>query len=225
MRVREIRDRHRFRCLIARSMLSLSTLALCTCHSAPPAIYAVGDTMLPSFAVGENIAVGATDATWRRGDIAVFAWAGDRDRMYVKRIIGVAGDAVAVKGTEVSINGTPIARCHVGHWSFQLADQSAHEGELWLEAFGANRWLVVHDPAGIHAPPGGPWTVSPGEVFVIGDNRENSFDTRVWFEQTKRALPIEWIVGVARSEAPPHLPAGAEALRGKLEECVARLSG
>src|SRR5947208_3342124 len=154
------------------------------CAHTPPQGFTAGDSMIPTFPVGAQLRVTKL-ARPARGCAIVFRVPGKEKSSYVKRIVGVAGDTIVVDGTELVLDGKPVPRCRVGAWAYE-----AHTGEIWLEALPGAKWLVFHDTAGVHAPPRGPWTVAPGQVFVIGDNRENSFDSRMW-----GGLPSDAIVG------------------------------
>ena len=163
--------------------------------------------MIPSIAVGAKVTVDGGGRAPARGTVLVFRAPQRPDRTYVKRVIGLAGDTIAANGEQIVLNGAPIARCRVGAFG---------AGEIWLEGIAGSRWLVLHGAAD-HAVPGGPWTVAPGEVFVLGDNRENSHDSRFW-----GGLPVRFIVGAARVVAPA-LPSGAEQLAPELTRCTATL--
>ena len=178
--------------------------------------------MLPTLDVGTRIDVKQLDAPPGRGRLIVFRAPEAPDREYAKRVIGVAGDTLSMNGTEVVLNGAPIFRCAVGPWRYAERDGSVRTGELWLEALDGTKWLVFHDAA-LPSGPTGPWTVAPGEVFVLGDNREHSHDSRVWFGGKGGGLPLKLVVGgPAASE--PTLPIGAEPLAGALRACAAEVS-
>jgi len=195
-------------------VVTLAIMATACTQHADAASYTAGDSMVPSIAVGERIALGNGEPV--SGRVVVFRWEGN-GREYVKRVIGIAGDAIAANGTEITVNGAPIPRCRIGTWSFD-----GHAGEIWLEALAGVTWLVYHDSTNSVAERG-PWKVAPGEVFVLGDNRENVTDSRKWFAGKGGGLPLGWIVGTA-SAAAPRLPAGAESLRSAFGLCVAALS-
>ena len=186
-------------------------VVLVGCAHVPPQRFTAGDTMLPTFPIRAPLQVTKLDRP-ERGRVIVFRFLAKPRSSYVKRIVGVAGDRVAVDGTEVVLNGKPILRCHVGAWGY-----GAHQGEIWLEAIPGAKWLVFHDTAGVHAPPHGPWIVAPRQVFVFGDNRENSYDSRMW-----SGLPLDSIVGAVPDS--PVLPKGAEALQPELDRCTSEIT-
>jgi signal peptidase I len=179
--------------------------------------------MLPSIAVGESIVIDKLERDPVRGRVIVFRAPEKPESEYVKRIVGIPGDTISTRGTEVVLNGAPIPRCDVGAWSYVEESGKVRSGELFLESLEGAAWLVFHDAAGSVVAPSGPWTVAPGEVFVLADNRDNSHDSRVWFGGKGGGLPLRFIVGVAR-EVAPVLPKGAESLQPAFEQCVARLA-
>jgi signal peptidase I len=162
--------------------------------------------MLPTFAMGEPLHLEKREP--QRGQAIVFRFPAKPRSSYFKRIIGIAGDTLSVDGKTVILNGKPIARCDVGAWQ---------RGEIWLESLAGASWLVFQDPNGVHKPPPGPWVVGEGQVFVLGDNRDNSYDSRMW-----GGLPTSAIVGAVADA--PKLPKGAEALQSSLDRCLAELS-
>jgi signal peptidase I len=181
-----------------------------------------GDSMLPTLDVGRPIDVKKLDGAPGRGRVIVFRAPEAPDREYVKRVIGIPGDTLSMNGTEMVVNGTPIPRCAVGTWRYVEREGSVRTGELWLEAIDGATWLIFHDAAAPSGPTG-PWTVAPGEVFVLGDNREHSHDSRVWFGGKGGGLPLELVVGAAATSE-PSLPIGAEPLAGALRACAADVS-
>jgi signal peptidase I len=92
-----------------------------------------------------------------RGDIVVFKFPGDPSVDYIKRVVGVPGDVVEERNKQVYVNGVP----------------------------EQNPFAVHKDPYTIQSnyPPRdnfGPLTVPPDSLFVMGDNRDNSNDSRFW---------------------------------------------
>ena len=93
-----------------------------------------------------------------RGDIIVFKYPNDESRDFIKRIIAVGGDTVQVRDNRVYLNGKPQDEPYVHPGSFRSAP-SNHCGYLYACE---------------------PLTVPPGSYFVMGDNRDNSQDSRYW---------------------------------------------
>lgn len=106
-------------------------------------------SMEPNLHEGEYVVVNRLAYQWRqpqRGDIIVFRFPGDPEKRYIKRIIGLEGDALLIENGQVYANG-------------ELLDES-----------------YISDPAGYS----GDWNVGSEEVFVLGDNRNNSNDSKNW---------------------------------------------
>lgn len=108
-----------------------------------------------------------------RGDIIVFRFPGDRSKDYIKRLIGLPGDTVLVRDHVVYVNGEPFNDPY-----------GVYKGGLYGEEVDKSESF-------------GPYTVPQGHVFVMGDNRDRSFDSRYWgpvpINDIKgRALVIYW---------------------------------
>ncbi|MGA3213478.1 MAG: signal peptidase I [Terriglobales bacterium] len=113
----------------------------------------------------------------RRGDIIVFRYPVHPQQHFVKRVIGLPGDRVRIKAHQVFIDGTPIQEPYTvykegGHDSYrddfpQLSFLSPNmEARWWLQMRS-----LVH---------GGELTVPADDYFVMGDNRDQSLDSRYW---------------------------------------------
>lgn len=184
-------------------------------------------SMLPGIAMGERIVATPVDAVPTRGRIVVFDHPEHPEQSFVKRVVAVGGDTVEMTDDgAVKINGWAVPRCKVGAWSNAgagdpAAPDGATRGELWLEHLGDARYLVFL-AEGSSASPKGPWKVAPGGAFVVGDNRHNSHDSRMWFAGEGGSVPRNHVTGRLLFHDEPKLPKGAEGLAGALADCLAK---
>src|SRR6266853_2387969 len=111
----------------------------------------------------------------RRGDIVVFKYPEEPDRDFIKRVIGLPGETVELRAKKVYINGKPIDEPYV-----HFLEQPGHGSEAAeITSFDVRERY-------------GPVTVPPNQYFVMGDNRDNSQDSRYW-----GFLPRDYIKGRA----------------------------
>jgi signal peptidase I len=140
-----------------------------------------------------------------RGDIIVFRYPGDRDEDWVKRCVALAGDVVQVRGKRLWVNGRQVT----GPWEHHVlpaagapvpgpwpAGRDAGPGER-IPAGLPTLLQWPHDhPDMPHLPVFGfrddlgPVTVPPGHLMAMGDNRDNSVDSRYW-----GFLPVDHLRG------------------------------
>ena len=130
-----------------------------------------GSSMLPHLHDGERLLVnklvyynirGVRWGHLERGDIVVFWYPKEPDKSYVKRIIGMPGDTVEISQGKVKINGVELEENYLD----ELRNQS-------LAPLSARR-------------------IDPHHYFVMGDNRDNSSDSRIW-----GLVPEKYIYGKA----------------------------
>jgi signal peptidase I len=114
-----------------------------------------------------------------RGDVIVFKYPVEPERDFIKRVIGLPGEMVEVRERKVYIDGKPIEEPYA-HYLLPASSSDYHE----VTSFDVRERY-------------GPVTVPPNQYFVMGDNRDNSQDSRYWGflprENVKgKALLIYW---------------------------------
>ncbi len=115
----------------------------------------------------------------RRGDIVVFKFPEDQTKDYIKRVIGVPGDRIDVRGDELLVNGTPLPKQPDGEFRFEDPKGFDHVSELYDESLDGRRHLVLYDKTSLR-PGEVSRTVPPDSYFCMGDNRDHSNDSRYW---------------------------------------------
>jgi signal peptidase I len=156
-------------------------------------------SMQPTLMVEDRLFVNmrAFHAAPRRGQLAVFTSPEHPDQDFIKRIIALPGDRLSVSAGHPTINGWPVPHCLVGRARLPERQPSTDEplaGEVELEFLGNQAFLIFKNDRG---QPGaqGPWSVPPGEVFVLGDNRNSSYDSRSWFSGRGGGVPLANLSG------------------------------
>ncbi len=128
-------------------------LALCIRTYVVQAFKIPSESMLQTLQVGDHLLVNKLVYRFHapeRGDIIVFQYPLDKSRDFVKRVVGLPGDKIAMDGNTVYINGEPLVEPY-----------AIYQGVSPYGKFG-------------------PITVPDGNLFMMGDNRNNSQDSRVW---------------------------------------------
>jgi signal peptidase I len=113
----------------------------------------------------------------QRGDVIVFQWPVDPTKNFVKRLVGVPGDTLMMREGELYVNSVHQSEPFVSHSEPDM-DPTAVDFE-WQK-----KYLVKTAEAASGPPPSrnnwGPLVVPKDEYFVLGDNRDNSLDSRYW---------------------------------------------
>ncbi len=111
----------------------------------------------------------------KHGDVAIFVYPDNRNWHYIKRIIGMPGDTVASQDGVVSVNGEQLSKTSL-------------PGEIIEEQYQNRKWTVIGGETEDFSV-----TVKPGHVYVLGDNRGKSNDSREFGQ-----VPLADVVGRAR---------------------------
>jgi signal peptidase I len=214
-------------------------------------------SMIPTLQVGDHIFVNkfiygpaipfTHSRLWsslppKRGDVMVHAFPEHPEQDFIKRVIAIPGDKLEARNGHPVINGWEVPHCYVGEYSYVENESPVpnHDGDLFVEYLGEAAYLTLYD----HATGGfpeyqGPFLAKPGEVWVMGDNRNNSHDSRMWWNGAGGGVPFENIRGRAifvwlsvnegkvdwsRFGAPvmgrPRLPPDMHALQPALDKCL-----
>jgi signal peptidase I len=169
----------------------------------------VGPSMLPTLEIGDRVLVDRlaygikppfagkllNRKTPRRGDLVVFRANGltgaEGPQSIVKRVIGLPGDQVKVDRGTVLINNWSVPSCDAGPY-VAMTGRLTVRGRLVVEYLGEAAYLTVRKPVE-KAFPG--YGVKPGEIFVLGDDRGLSSDSRTWSEGGGTGVPIQELEG------------------------------
>ena len=114
----------------------------------------------------------------KEGDILVFRFPNNPKIDFIKRVVGLPGDKISYKDKVVYVNGKPLKQTFLGIVQDKEPSGMSYPVSHFLESMGNSQHSIYTHP--------GPndnleeLTVPPGHYFVMGDNRDNSDDSRVW---------------------------------------------
>jgi len=164
------------------------------------AFYVPSKSMYPTIHFGERVL--ANKIAYRsepvcRGDVIVFINPNKRYQMNIKRVVALPGDTVEIKNNELLVNGKKLETAKVGY--SDAGDDKQLAGQIFEETSNSATYrILVASPtstksAGDACYKGNEFTrttVPNGHCFVLGDNRNNSHDSRNY-----GAVPLSDIIG------------------------------
>ena len=126
----------------------------------------------------------------QRGDIVVFRFPEDPSIPFIKRVVGLPGDRVGYHNKQLYVNGKPVPRQPAGFYTGS-GSGAGHTGvPVFREAMGDVEFEILIRQG--QPSPGWEWVVPASSYFVMGDNRDNSRDSRFW-----GYVPDENLIGKA----------------------------
>jgi len=121
-------------------------------------------SMVPTLLIGDHILVDRHMAARNpsRGDLIVFEYPEDPSKDFIKRVVAVAGDTVEIRNKVLFVNGKEVQEPYISHKEAVIIPASQNPRDNF-----------------------GPQVISNNSYFVLGDNRDRSFDSRFWGSVTK----------------------------------------
>jgi len=131
-----------------------------------------------------------------RGDVIVFRYPRDERITFIKRVVAIGGDRISVKGNQITVNGQEQDMDYVS--KYQAADQHCNltNQKLYHETFDGQVHSILTNLRPGPLANKDEIVVPEGQVFAMGDNRDNSEDGRAWgfvrFDQIKGKAHFVW---------------------------------
>jgi signal peptidase I len=145
-------------------------------------------SMSPTLAEKELLLVFKSYTEPTRGDIVAFTLPKDPSTVYVKRLIGMPGDRIQMIGGRLHINGQPVQRLRIE--DYVLDGKPVKQWSETLPNGATHRTLDLIDKGFFDQTP--VYNVPEGHYFMMGDNRDNSSDSRV---KSVGSVPRDNLVG------------------------------
>jgi len=154
-----------------------------------------GPSMETDFHDGQIVAVsriGLFTGAYKRGDPMVIKFPGDPEhKKYIKRLIGLPGETIEIKDNKVFINGKQIVEPYIKAVGEEYLPYY-YEDPVWEKEA-----TVLHTKGQALVKPDQKVKLGDDDYFLMGDNRENSNDSRKWYAASKSDMvgPVRFVLG------------------------------
>jgi signal peptidase I len=141
-----------------------------------------------------------------RGDIIVFKYPVDPDIYFIKRVVGLPGDTIEMKNKSIIVNGKPMDRTPVDQTTNDAVFKSLEDSQaeyprdrmsVFHDVFDHTTGTIMVDKQSYFSENFEKITVPANSFFVMGDNRDNSKDSRFWgfvpFDNIKGKAVVVWL--------------------------------
>jgi signal peptidase I len=134
-----------------------------------------------------------------RGDVVVFKFPRDNETDYIKRVIGLPGDRIQMKAGQLYINGTEVPRVTAGDYLVSDEGRAPVLAKMYRETLPNGQTHDILKMTDEGFPNDTPeYKVPEGYIFCMGDNRDNSLDSRFMTGNGVGFVPFENLVGKAQ---------------------------
>jgi signal peptidase I len=176
--------------LILVALISLFMIAGLYRWIGPYYVRVPSAAMEPTIRPGDRLFVNSIVGEVGRGDLVMFRFPTDPREIRISRVVAVGGDSVQLRGTQVVVNGEPLRERRI----FVVYGD---EGEVLREVGneGEGDYSVYYEKDSRVRPEAeyasrGPYRVPAGHLFTLGDNRDNSEDSRY-----RGSVPVAAVIG------------------------------
>lgn len=164
-------------------------------------------SMVPTLKIGDHIVVSKFNygfnfpfTTWefvswsapKRGDVIVFIYPKDESLYYIKRVVGIPGDKIEFKGKDLWVNGAPVPKELITDEEEikRILGDATGTGQVYKEDLNGVVHYVKYSQNNAYefSRNSEPHVVSDDHFFVMGDNRDDSYDSRSWGDVPRKNL-------------------------------------